>query len=164
MLRVEEADGDYSFTVESSGTISRLNDVHVSADGAAFAVGATGTIVARNSDGAWAAEIAPSASNLHAVGGGQDAVFAVGDNGLILRRDGDAWKKENEAPGEFLYGVWGTATETFAVGWTGLILRRDSAGAWAQEDSDTNNVLEAIDGGPGQIFVVGRKGTVLRRR
>ena len=133
-------------------------------DGTAVAVGDSGTLIARDSDGSWSTQAGPTANHLHAVSISDAGTFAVGDHGIVLRQDGDSWLKEAEAPGEFMYGVYGKDTDVVAVGWAGRAIRRRSDATWVNEISGTVNVLEAVTAGPdGAFWALGHKGTVLER-
>jgi hypothetical protein len=61
---------------------------------------------------------------LRAVFGTSDTqVYAVGDNGTILRYDGTSWSAMTSNTTRHLYGVWGLASgEIYAVGQNGTIL------------------------------------------
>ena len=166
IIRLDGVLGDSEATsgVESSGTISTLNDIFVQDDGTAIAVGASGTIVRRAENGNWSLTTASTSNDLNAVVVDNDNTWIVGDHGLVLRSDGNTFIKDNEAPGTFLYDVASTDSGPIAVGWTGLVLRRTEQG-WTEEPSGTPNILESLASRPGgPVWVVGHNGTVLRRQ
>jgi hypothetical protein len=149
---------------EMTGTVVTLHDVWATDDGVATAVGDSGTIVQRSSEGTWTSTPTPTSNNLHAVAVDGETTWVVGDHGLVLRSGADGFVKDNEAPGRFLYDIGLTDAGPIAVGWTGLVLRRTDD-KWIEEESGTPNILEGLAASPdGLIWVVGHNGTVLRRK
>ena len=80
----------------------------------------------------WCLVPAPTKANLSSIwGAADDAVWAVGDGGTILRWNGSAWLSEVSATAANLKSIWGTARDDV---WTGgdpqgalvTLLRRDS--------------------------------------
>jgi photosystem II stability/assembly factor-like uncharacterized protein len=120
--------GIETYQDQNTGTGSSLYGVYTG-PGATFAVGDKGTIISRPSSGAsngWTVMNAgsPSGTTLRAVwGSGDSNVYAVGDNGLILRFDGSKWNTVPSGTTQNLSAVWGTSpNNVYAVGDSGLIL------------------------------------------
>jgi hypothetical protein len=113
----------------------------------------------------------PTAENLRDVFGfSTGEVFAVGNNGTILRFDGSAWSAMASGTTANLVGVWGSAPDdVFVTGDAGTFLRFDGA-SWTALDVGTTEPLGAISGAfvanrtSFELFVVGGgpPGTVLR--
>jgi hypothetical protein len=71
-------------------------------------------------------------------------IFAVGDDGLILRYDGLDWDTMFSGTSEILWEVWGTsANNVFAVGENGTILHYNGTG-WSPMTSGTTANLYAV--------------------
>lgn len=106
------------------------------------------------------------ARNLYGVWGAHDnAVWAVGESGLILRWDGSGvWQAESES-GPHLYAVWGP-DDSFvaAASQDQTVLRRSPIGAWGpQPISGLVGALQDITGvGDGTQLAGGLGGGVLQ--
>ena len=89
-------------------------------------------------------------------------IFAVGDNGTLLRYDSGNWILMSGRTTEGLHGVWGNSgTNVFAVGDKGTILRYDG-NAWNLMETGTTDGLQGIWGSSGtDVFAVGDNGVVL---
>ncbi|MCP4689449.1 MAG: hypothetical protein GY859_15450, partial [Desulfobacterales bacterium] len=133
-----------------------LTSVWVYAPGKFFAAGDSGTIV--HYDGAtWTAMDAGTSADIHDIGGrpaengGGPEVYAVGENGLILRwngqYDGECWTAMDSGVAEDLNGLWASPGESdlFAVGDYGTILHHDGV-EWTAMDSNTDQDLYDIVG------------------
>jgi hypothetical protein len=115
--------------------------------------------------GQWCVEAAPvpSSTLLHDVWAvSRDDVFAVGDNGTILRRINNAWTAMPSATTRNLRGVWAASgTDAWAVGVNGTVVRWNGT-AWSVLSGLTSSNLDAVWGsGPDDVWMVGG-GTVLR--
>lgn len=87
----------------------------------------TGTIVRCDGSGACAAMTIPDVPTLRAIEVLDDnAAFAVGDEGTVLRYDGTTWSKMDSGVVNNLYGVSAASpTDVFAVGSGGVMLHYD---------------------------------------
>ena len=103
-------------------------------------------------------------------GTGNNNVYAVGLEGLILRFSGGQWRRvtndgADELPAAFLFGVSGKAADDIAVvGWRGTAIRFDGD-RWAVETTDSDVDLRDVwvATATNAAFAVGASGTVLRR-
>ncbi len=143
-----------------------------------------GLIAHRRADGTWTcirsvdgtsieAELRDVWVNEHAPNPDGDAVYAVGNEGLILRYDRATatWsrvetKLMQPTHGEKqLNGVWQSAGgEVFIVGEGGLVLRREPGvgGAWSEMHSGITETLLAIRGSSAKdVFAAGTSATLL---
>lgn len=109
--------------------------------------------------GTWCIEAPPltTTPRLHgisAVNAGD--VFAVGDDGTILRRTGGAWLAMTSGTMEDLRGVWArTSSDVWAVGTNGTILHFNGA-AWSSVTGVTTVGLEAVWGSSASdVWIVG---------
>ena len=115
-------------------------------------------------------------NHLRGFWGNAESVFAVGDEGTILKRTVDGvWKiEENPESGRnLLYSIWGNAESVFAVGDKGTILKRTVDGVWKGEENPakrfsflgrrTTEKLYSIWGNAESVFAVGGNGTILKR-
>ncbi len=118
----------------------------------------------------WTAQASSSTATLRAVSGtANDAVFAVGDDGTILRFDGTVWAPMSGAAVD-LRGIWAKpdpdiGVKAFSVGMGGWIYRYDNnaSGVWMAMPSPTGDQLRSMDGtGEGTVFAVGGNGVILR--
>mgnify|MGYP005842479203 CR=1 FL=1 len=118
----------------------------------------------------WTAQASSSTATLRAVSGtAGDDVFAVGDDGTILRFDGTVWAPMSGAAVD-LRGIWAKpdpdiGIKAFSVGLGGWIYRYDNnaSGVWMAAPSPTGDPLRSIDGtGEGTVFAVGSNGVILR--
>lgn len=95
-------------------------------------------------------------------GAGEDVVFAVGDNGVLLSCDTVKCDRLFEEPATFLYGIGGSRSDAvLAVGWAGTVLRLQADNQTTPLDSGTFRVFRAVAGGGpgGDLFLVGANGT-----
>jgi photosystem II stability/assembly factor-like uncharacterized protein len=107
-------------------------------DAGGWAVGAAGQIWHRGpgrSD-AWQSALPTptlTTSDITAItSAGNGALYAVSEDGLILRRVGPSlWQLDGRAPlPQPLYAIWAQGEEAYAVGSGGLVLQRQAAGNW----------------------------------
>ena len=148
LLRIDEG----GVTLVGSDTTADLKAVALGGDGRVWVSGAFGTLLRMSETlgvepEAMASGVGGALSDLAANEGG---VFAVGDNGVILRASAAEVVLESEAPGLFLYAV---ATRgdgnAVAVGAGGRLLVRAADGAWADERaSERGATFEAAYLGP----------------
>ena len=114
--------------------------------------------------GWWLPQSSSSTENLCAIWAANATnLWAVGDNGTILKGDGTTWTAQSSGTTEHLRAVWGTsATSVWAVGDNGVILFFNGT-AWAAQTSGTTQPLRGVWGSSGtNIFAVGDGGTILR--
>lgn len=151
------------------GEWSAIGSIHgLACDQHVFAVG---TRSLRYLDGTWTEMSMPEGAyiSLRSVWvAGPDAVFAVGQGGVILHYDGNQelrWKQMHSGTDALLTGVWGTsASNVFAVGNRGTILHYDgnAAGTWEPMESGMNSMLSDVWGtGPDDVFAVGEGTSIL---
>lgn len=91
-------------------------------------------------------------------------VFAVGNNGTIMRFNGTSWSlMTNPAGSNAIRGVWGTSgSDVFAVGAGGTILHFNGS-TWSAMTSNTTSILYSVWGtAQGNVFAVGSTGTIMR--
>ncbi|MFN0077536.1 MAG: Calx-beta domain-containing protein [Prosthecobacter sp.] len=90
-------------------------------------------------------------------------LWAVGDNGTILKGDGSTWTAQTSGTTEHLRAVWGTSVSSvWAVGDGGVILFFNGT-SWAAQTSSTTNALRGVWGSSGtNVFAVGDGGTIVR--
>jgi hypothetical protein len=114
--------------------------------------------------GWWLPQTSGSTENLRAVWvAAATNLWAVGDNGTILKGDGTNWTPQTSGTTQHLRAVWGTsATNLWAVGDNGVILKGDGTN-WTPQTSGTTNALRGVWGSSAaNIFAVGDGGTILR--
>lgn len=114
--------------------------------------------------GWWLPQSSGSTANRRAIWAADATnLWAVGDNGTILKGDGSTWSAQSSGTTEHLRAVWGTsATSVWAVGDNGAILFFNGT-AWAAQTSGTTNALRGVWGSSGtNIFACGDGGTILR--
>lgn len=114
--------------------------------------------------GWWVPQTSGSTENLRAIWAADATnLWAVGDNGTILKGNGSTWTAQTSGTTQHLRAVWGTsATNLWAVGDGGTILKGDGT-SWTAQTSNTTTVLRGIWGSSGtNIFAVGDGGTILR--
>jgi hypothetical protein len=136
----------------------------------AFIVGHGGAIFHRISNGAWMAEASGTMANLYAIAArSATEVFAVGENGIILRRAAGLWKIEGTELRltSALFGVTALGNgEVVAVGDGGVVARRQAAGVWTLESSAALGTasLRAVFGDKlDGLYAVGLGSTIARR-
>lgn len=122
-----------------------------------------GTPVTRD---AWVAVALPTKVPLHAIAGGLDVIYAVGDGGTILRhhRAEDVWSQEASGTTATLRSVSVMGGQVMAAGDGGTIvaLPNQEATAFHARASGTKKNLRAIDMTSLGLFVAGEDGTLLR--
>lgn len=114
--------------------------------------------------GWWQPQSSGTTQNLRAIWAANATnIWAVGDNGTILKGDGSTWTAQTSGTIQHLRAVWGTSTTNlWAVGDGGTILKGDGT-TWATQTSGTANALRGIWGSGGtNVFAVGDTGTILR--
>lgn len=114
--------------------------------------------------GWWLPQSSSSTENLRAIWAANATnLWAVGDNGTILKGDGTNWTAQTSGTTEHLRAVWGTsATSVWAMGDAGTILFFNGT-SWATQTSGITNALRGVWGSSGtNIFAVGDGGTILR--
>jgi hypothetical protein len=97
--------------------------------------------------GQWCIETPPVAVLLHGVFAvSADDVFAVGDQGTILRRSGDQWTEMSSGTTKNLRGVWAaSSSDVWAVGVEGTILRFDGT-SWSRVITNETLPFDAVWG------------------
>jgi hypothetical protein len=174
-----------AWAAESSGVDVDLESVFglVDPEGAPFvvAVGANGTLLQRAADGAWSTVATNVDEHLFGVWAkAVDDVWAVGDNGRVLRYDGVAVEAlvdevliptgANDEDGEPiafpipepLKGVMGRDDEVYVVGPGGSAYRFDGS-VFTRETTSTNRPLTDIFT-EASIWATATDGVILRRR
>jgi Calx-beta domain/PKD domain len=114
--------------------------------------------------GWWLPQSSGSTENLRAIWAANATnLWAVGDNGTILKGDGTSWAAQTSGTTEHLRAVWGTSTTSvWAVGDAGTILFFNGT-AWAAQTSGSTSALRGVWGSSGtNVFAVGDGGTILR--
>jgi len=117
-----------------------------------------------DSIGWWLPQSSGSTENLRAIWAADATnLWAVGDNGTILKGDGTNWTAQTSGTTEHFRSVWGSsATSVWAVGDAGTILFFNGT-SWAAQTSGTTNALRGVWGSSGtNIFAVGDGGIILR--
>lgn len=108
--------------------------------------------------GTWCVEPTPAgtALTLHDVwAAGANDVFAVGDNGVILRRQNNEWLTMASGTTQSLRGVHGTsASNVWAVGLNGTVLHYDGA-AWSTVAVTASNIDAIWLASANDIFMSG---------
>lgn len=111
----------------------------------------------------WTVETTGTAA-LHSVWGVGGAVFAVGDNGTILRSTGNGtWTSQTSGTTNTLNGVWASpAGFLYAAGNGGVLLYSNGAGTWQSQNTNTAANLYSVWGtSDSNVYVGGASGTVL---
>jgi len=129
------------------------------------ACGAGGTVLRKVGAAPWVPESSGEPGILYDVWGeNAQAMYAVGEKGVLLRYGSGVWSKVGNISTDELRGVFGFTDDgpMFAVGGGGTVLRRTD-GVWAKGKSPVTYVLHALWGPkPTQIFAVGNLGTMVR--
>jgi len=137
----------------------RLEAVCTTPGGAIVVAGATGRVWWNDGDGFAEVPSGVTSDLWDLAPAGQDRVFAVGDNGLVLSCGKSGCDRLHEEPASFLYGVGGRADLMLAVGWAGTVLRLDG-GAAEPLSTGQFRVYRAVAAGPaGPAALVGDDGT-----
>ncbi len=106
------------------------------------------------------------AGDIRAIWGSEEVLYAVGDEGVILRRQGTTWTPMKSPTTRNLRAIFGSGDEDiYAAGEKGTIIHWDGT-AWEEIDSGleidlSDLTLNGIWGAEGQFYVVGDKGTIL---
>lgn len=150
--------------VTASGHEYLLHDVWAHGDTVA-AVGALGSLMI-STDG-MASPVAstwPTVPNLHGVWGPDPSmVYAVGDDGLVLRWSEGAWTEAWSLGGATLHGIDGEGPDSiWVVGDLGGLYFYNGVD-WVQLDTGGIKALRAVHAlGAGRALVAGEDGTLLR--
>jgi len=133
-------------TLIASGTTAGLKAVRWGGDGALWIAGAFGTLLRTASIGSQPEVIASGVGGaLNGLAASPDGIYAVGDNGVILRATAAGVVLEHEAPGAFLYAIATTADQrAVAAGASGLILVRRAAGWEPELATEPGATFEAV--------------------
>ncbi len=129
---------DGTATLLASGTTADLKAVQIGGDGRVWISGLFGTLLrlpALSGGTLGAPEVIASGVGgaLSALAASADGVFAVGDNGVILRASATEVVLESESPGAFLYAVaTSDSGKAVAAGSGGLVMVR-AGGSWTAE-------------------------------
>jgi hypothetical protein len=114
--------------------------------------------------GQWCVESPPSiaaSALLHAVwAASAEDVFAVGNNGTILRRNNDAWTAMTSGTSANLRGVWGTSSSDVWAGGVGGALVHFDGTEWSPVSGATTDIDSVWASSPSDAWFVG-SGTVL---
>ena len=115
-----------------------------------------------SSDG-WGTMDSGTTEHLNDVWGtGSGYVFAVGDEGILLRYDGVNWGSLISGTEENLNGIWGTsATDFFVVGDSGTIRYFGSGGSVGMSSGTTEDLHAVWGADSDDVFAVGINGTIL---
>lgn len=96
-------------------------------------------------------------------GAGRNDVWAVGDNGIILKYNGTTWNPVDSTTKFGLRGVWGSAAnDVYAVGLGGTVLHYDGQ-VWKRQDSGTSIPLVGVFAVGKDVFAYGYSGSILRK-
>jgi hypothetical protein len=159
-----------SWIEAASASVSTLDDVWVSPDGSAWAVGESGTAMRYTPGGRWQdiAELTLSTVQWKSVTGTSSSdVWVASYESLIYHFDGTQWRAVTGVPSASPYihklwalgpnDVWGAAEFGGIVHWDGV--------KWLALDVRLSASLHGIWMAPGgEGWVVGDGGTVLHRR
>jgi trimeric autotransporter adhesin len=149
-----------SWTYEAVPPGAQVNDVWATVD-AAYAVGEGGLILRREEKG-WVAVPSPTDLALFGIGGVTSAdLWAVGQDGVVLRFDGGAWT-EQRFTSQTLWDVWGIQTDAvYAVGSHGAAYLWDGE-RWTESPTGVDNGLYAVHGSSASdVWAVGQRGMAI---
>jgi hypothetical protein len=91
------------------------------------------------------------------------SVFAVGQDGIIMRWTGGAWRTMQTPTSETLVGIWGASeTDVYAVGSNGVILHYDGNAWAAMQSGTTSTFLEVWGIDATHVYAVGTAGAMYR--
>lgn len=125
--------------VSLPGVTADLRDVAFAPGGGAWAVGDVGTILHYDGN-SWAkVDNVPTAERLNAVAVRENAVYAAGDNGVILCDAGGGWYVMSTPTTSPLKGLAATAESAFACGNDGALLG-EKDGVWGPVGLDAGPV------------------------
>ena len=96
-------------------------------------------------------------------GSSETNIYAVGNEGTILKYDGANWSSDTSSTSKTLNGIWGSGkSNIYAVGEEGTILYCNGTN-WSSVTSGTSNTLYAIWGSDeSHIYAAGEEGTILK--
>jgi hypothetical protein len=143
--------------------IGPLYDLHIPAQGSAWAVGINGVLVTRTGDH-WISGSNMHSRNYRAIGGAYRSSYTiVGEQGIVLNHVNGQWWFEESGTRESLNGIWfdpqGVA---YVVGDRGVVLMKNGS-EWQALSSGSSSNLTAIWGtGTDCIWAVGTGGVVLK--
>jgi len=153
-------------TLLEVGSDSWLSSVWGRSDGQYFAVGTRGLVMFSGDHGlTWQRVESPVASNLNEVTGDANQVWAVGDNGVILRLRSDS-KRWQLLPS----GLTGSLSSVSRVGMRSLAVVSDRGDimisqtdgeSWILLDPVTINALEKVVATETRVWVFGTFGSIL---
>ena len=154
--------------IEPKGTLQRV----WTQNGGRFYITGSGGAAYRSDDGVTSFALIDTriSDPLRGVWGtGNNNVYAVGLDGLILRFRQGQWRRvtddgADELPSAFLFGIDGRAgNDITIVGWQGTVVHFD--GQWRLEPSDSDVDLRDVwvATSTDAAYAVGAAGTVLRR-
>jgi photosystem II stability/assembly factor-like uncharacterized protein len=107
----------------------------------------------------------PQGNHLYGLHAIEDALFAVGRNGTIMRR-GSAWSMSQSDTRSWLFDVFGNRTHLFAVGEGGVISRSTDGGVrWTTTSLSYRLIFfGGASRGASEHFIVGSQGTILHSK
>lgn len=143
LLAVTEA----GVVVQASGTTADLKAITKGGDGRIWISGSFGALLRLPADVGGVVEAIASGigGSLNDLAASSDGVYAVGDNGAILRATATNVTVEAESPGRFLYAVaTGANGRAVAVGSGGALLRKTASGWVADVPTETGATFEAV--------------------
>jgi hypothetical protein len=102
----------------------------------------------------------PNHNGLNSTWGIDGSVFAVGDNGTVLKCDNSVWGQISNSSNQHLYGVWGSsATNVWFVGNYGTVLHYTGTSTLAAVSIGTTERLTGIFGfSANDIYICGHYG------
>lgn len=121
--------------------------------------GITDGLILRRENGAWLdAEYIDNSYSLRAVHESETdgAIYAVGNQGLVVRNLGDGWERLETPMGTQLNGVWVfDAADVYVVGDNGLFVHFDGTG-WEVIPSGQESRMTSVWGAPsGAVYIAG---------
>ncbi len=105
----------------------------------------------------------PQGNGLNAVWGtGASNVYAVGDNGTVLRWDGSSWSAETSGTTAKLTSIWGSSASDIWIAGESILLHGNGS-TWTEDAYGTTNCCWAgiWASGPSDVWAVG-EGIVVR--
>lgn len=97
------------------------------------------------------------------VGEGKTSLWAVGNDGLILRREAGTWNKVVSITHNHLLRIWGSAVDDiWAVGANGTVIHWDGQD-WESISTGTDETLSGVWGSDkNNVWLIGANGRVMR--
>ncbi len=127
------------------------------ADGKVWAVGLAGAMRSRPAgSGSWTA-IPGSGTDkdLYGIWGNESVVYAVGQEGTMIKLDGAKWVTQSSGVTADLRGIWGNAAnDIYAAGDGGLLIHFDGS-SWSLVETPSTTNFTGIWGHGDQLFLVG---------